>query len=190
MLLAGDEICHTQNGNNNAYCQDNHLSWLHWDLNAEQKEMLAFVQRSIELVNTEPVFQRRRFFHGQGIQGGEAPDIAWLDTSGNEMSEEDWKTSFVRSFGVELYGQSVDVDEHGEVIHGDTLLLLFNADVATHVDFTLPALENGQSYELIFDTAIKDEGVPHPLPGPKYQLTPCSMALLRLVEPKPTVEST
>ncbi|HWB08171.1 MAG TPA: glycogen debranching protein GlgX [Pirellulales bacterium] len=185
MILAGDEICHTQDGNNNAYCQDNEISWLHWDLSAEQKETLAFAQKCIELVNTEPVFQRRRFFHGQGIQGGEAPDIAWLETSGKEMSEDDWKTTFVRSFGVELYGQSIDVDEHGEEIHGATMLLLFNADHATRIDFTLPVLEEGQSYELLFDTAVKDEGVPHPLEGENYQLSPCSMALLRLVEPKP-----
>jgi glycogen operon protein len=185
MILAGDEICHTQKGNNNAYCQDNEISWLNWELTPEQKETLAFAQKCIELVTSEPVFQRRRFFHGQGIQGGEAPDIAWLDTSGKEMSEEDWKTTFVRSFGVELYGQSIDVDEHGEEIHGDTMLLLFNADHATRIDFTLPTLEEGQSYEVLFDTAVKDEGVPHPLEGPNYQLLPCSMALLRLVEPKP-----
>jgi isoamylase len=185
MILAGDEIGHTQNGNNNAYCQDNEISWLHWDLTDEQKDLLEFVQKCIELNKTEPVFQRRRFFHGQGIHGGEATDLAWLDTSGHEMSDEDWKTSFVRSFGVELYGHSIDVDEHGEEINGDTLLLLFNADVATRIDFALPALEQGQSYELIFDTAMKDEGVAHPIEGINYQLAPCSLALLRLVEPPP-----
>ncbi|HVX14945.1 MAG TPA: glycogen debranching protein GlgX [Pirellulales bacterium] len=183
MILAGDEMGHTQNGNNNAYCQDNELSWLSWDLNDEQQALLTFVQKCIELNKSEPVFQRRRFFHGQGIQGGEAPDIAWFDTSGNEMSDEDWKTSFVRSFGVELYGQAIDVDEHGAEISGDTLLLLFNADVATRIDFTLPALEEGQTYELIFDTAVNDEGVKHVIEGTKYQLAPCSLALLRLVDP-------
>ncbi|HET6884108.1 MAG TPA: glycogen debranching protein GlgX, partial [Pirellulales bacterium] len=95
MILAGDEISHTQNGNNNAYCQDNEISWLHWDLTDEQKGLMDFVQKCIALNKNEPVFQRRRFFHGQGIQGGEAPDIAWYDTAGNEMSDEDWKTSFV-----------------------------------------------------------------------------------------------
>ena len=183
MVLAGDEIGHTQKGNNNAYCQDNDLSWLHWDLGDEQKSLRDFVQKCIELNKNEPVFQRRRFFHGQGIQGGEAPDIAWFDTSGNEMSEEDWKTSFVRSFAVELYGQSIDVDEHGEEINGDTLLLLFNADHATRIDFTLPALEAGQKYELILDTAVKDEGTTHVVEGPVYQLAPCSLAMLKLVEP-------
>ena len=185
MILAGDEICHTQNGNNNAYCQDNEISWLHWDLTEEQKELMEFVQKCIALNKTEPVFERRRFFHGQGIQGGEAPDIAWYDTSGHEMSDEDWKTSFVRSFGVELYGQSIDVDEHGEEINGDTLLLLFNADHATRIDFTLPALEPGQKYELMYDTAAKDEGVTHVVDGPVYQLSPCSIALFKLIEPPP-----
>ncbi|OYV81759.1 MAG: glycogen debranching enzyme, partial [Planctomycetia bacterium 21-64-5] len=183
MILAGDELGHTQNGNNNAYCQDNEITWLHWDLSGEQKTLHEFVQKCINLNRNEPVFGRRRFFHGQGIQGGEAPDIAWFDTSGNEMSEEDWKTSFVRSFGVELYGQSIDVDEHGEEIHGGTLLILFNADHATQIDFALPALEAGQSYELVLDSARAGEGVPHPVAEPHYQLAPCSLALLRLVEP-------
>ncbi|HET6884116.1 MAG TPA: hypothetical protein VFI31_28435, partial [Pirellulales bacterium] len=91
----------------------------------------------------------------------------------------------VRSFGVELYGQSIDVDEHGEEINGDTLLLLFNADHATRIDFTLPALEPAQKYELMFDTATKDEGVTHLVEGPVYQLSPCSIALFKLIEPPP-----
>ncbi|HJT32658.1 MAG TPA: glycogen debranching protein GlgX [Pirellulales bacterium] len=184
MILAGDEISHTQQGNNNAYCQDNELTWLNWNLTPEQTKLLEFTRKCIAIVSQEPVFQRRRFFHGQGIQGGEAPDIAWLDTSGNEMSEEDWKTSFVRSFAVELFGQSIDTDEHGEEINGDTMLLLFNADHATRIDFTLPALENGQQWQLLLDTAVTgDAEDEHLVEGPQYGLAPSSLALLRLREP-------
>lgn len=183
MLLAGDEIGHSQKGNNNAYCQDNELSWLNWELTPERQSLLKFVQKCIAIVDEQPVFQRRRFFHGHEIHGGEAPDIAWLDTSGNEMSEEDWRTSFVRSFGVELFGENVDVDEHGEHINGDTLLLLFNADHATKIDFTLPALENGEHWQLVLDTARPQDEAQETVAAPQYPLEPCSVALLRLLKP-------
>ncbi|HEX7450250.1 MAG TPA: glycogen debranching protein GlgX [Pirellulales bacterium] len=189
MILAGDEIGHTQKGNNNAYCQDNEITWLNWNLSPEQTRLLEFTRKCIAIISEKPVFQRRRFFHGQGIQGGEATDIAWLDMSGKEMSEEDWKTSFVRSFGVELFGQSIDVDEHGEEINGDTMLLLFNADHATRIDFTLPELEEGQSWQLVLDTAVSGEGEDaHEVEGPHYGLAPSSLALLRLREPPPAAE--
>jgi isoamylase len=184
MILSGDELGKTQSGNNNAYCQDNEISWLNWELKPEQKALLAFTRRTIALVKQEPVFQRRRFFHGQGIQGGEATDIAWLDTSGNEMSDEDWKTKFVRSFGVELFGQSLDVDEHGEEINGNTLLLLFNADHATQVEFTLPTLEEGQHWRLVLDTTDGEERPERVIDEPRYSLTPSSMAVFRLLEPE------
>ncbi len=189
MILSGDEIGHTQKGNNNAYCQDNEITWLNWNLSSEQTKLLEFTRKCIAIISEQPVFQRRRFFHGQGIQGGEATDIAWLDMSGKEMSEEDWKTSFVRSFGVELFGQSIDVDEHGEEINGDTMLLLFNADHATRIDFTLPELEEGQSWQLVVDTAVSGEGEEaHEVEGPQYGLAPSSLALLRLREPPPAAE--
>jgi glycogen operon protein len=181
MILAGDEISHTQKGNNNAYCQDNELTWLNWDLNEEQRSLLKFVQKCIAIVKEEPVLQRRRFFHGHAIHGGEAADIAWLETSGAEMSEEDWSTSFVRSFGVELFGQEVDVDEHGEQIDGDTLLLLFNADHATKIDFSLPALEEGQRWQLVLDTANHQDESQRLIDSPQYPLEPSSLALLRLL---------
>src|SRR6185503_18057161 len=92
MILAGDEFSHTQQGNNNAYCQDNELTWLNWNLNQEQQSLLKFVQKCIAIVKEEPALQRRRFFHGHAIHGGEAADIAWLATSGHEMSDEDWQT--------------------------------------------------------------------------------------------------
>jgi len=131
------------------------------------------------------VLQRRRIFHGHAIHGGEALDIAWLDTSGHEMSDEDWQTSFVRSFGVELFGQEVDLDEHGEQINGDTLLLLFNADHATKIDFTLPELEEGQRWQLVMDTALPEDESQRVIDSPQYPLEPCSLAMLRLLLPEP-----
>ncbi len=145
MLLAGDEIGHTQNGNNNAYCQDNEISWLNWKLDPQQESLVAFVRRLIAFYKAQPVFHRRRFFHGKAIQGSEAPDIAWLDPSGKEMSDDAWKNSNVRSLGVQLFGENVDVDSHGESINGDTILILFNADHAQTIPFHLPPTGSGNA---------------------------------------------
>ena len=99
MLLGGDEIGHTQHGNNNAYCQDNELTWLNWELAADQKELLNFVHRVIKVCHEQPVFHRRRFFHGRALKGAEAREIAWLDPNGKEMSDEAWNAPFVRCLG-------------------------------------------------------------------------------------------
>ena len=88
---------------------------------------------SIKVFHEQPVFHRRRFFHGRALNGVDAREIAWLDPSGKEMSDEAWHAPFVRCLGVQLFGQSIDVDAHGETIRGDTMLLLFNAD-HTHSD--------------------------------------------------------
>src|SRR5476649_1395296 len=80
----------TQNGNNNAYCQDNEISWCHWDLSDRQQELLAFTRRILEIYHDEPVFHRRRFFHGMAIEGEEARDIAWLNPDGNEIAADAW----------------------------------------------------------------------------------------------------
>ena len=79
MLLAGDEIGHTQNGNNNAYCQDNEITWLNWKLDERQKKLLDFVRRVIAIYHEEPTLHRRRFFHGKSLHGDQSPEIAWLD---------------------------------------------------------------------------------------------------------------
>jgi len=126
MLLAGDEMGNTQNGNNNAYCQDNDISWLNWDLSEPQQRLLRFTQRLLEIWREQPVFHRRRFFQGKYIEGEGAPDIAWLNTDGSEMPGDAWKQSFVRCLGVLLFGDSIDIDKAGEEISGSTLLLLFN----------------------------------------------------------------
>jgi glycogen operon protein len=177
MLLAGDEFGHTQGGNNNAYCQDNDISWLHWQLEPDQEALLKFARRVITLFHEQPVFHRRRFFHGQAIQGEEAPEIAWFDPTGVEMSDKAWKSGFVRCLGVQLFGGDIDVDEHGESIRGDTMLLLFNADHANTIPFVLPPAGDGEPWELVFDTAegTSDSGVKV---SDTYPLQPCSAVVL------------
>jgi isoamylase len=178
MLRGGDEIGHTQQGNNNAYCQDNELSWLDWNLDPQRLSLLEFVRGVTAIFHEQPVFHRRRFFHGKAIQGAAAPDIAWLDPSGKEMSDQAWKESFLRCLGVLLYGKNIDIDQHGDQIDGDTMLLMFNADHASAVTFTLPPHENAQSWELLVDTGRDDAKLPQPVEK-CYELSPCSAAVLR-----------
>jgi isoamylase len=179
MMLAGDEFGNTQNGSNNAYCQDNDISWLNWDLNPQQESLLKFTRKVIAFFHEQPVFHRRRFFHGQAIQGEEAPEIAWLDPSGVEMSGESWENGFVRCLGVQFFGGTIDVDDNGEWIRGDNVLLLFNADHANTIPFVIPKPEEpGEPWELIFDTA--DDSLTKVLePDQAYPLQPCSMAVFR-----------
>jgi glycogen operon protein len=178
MLLSGDEFGHTQHGNNNAYCQDNEITWLHWDLTPQQQALVKTVRQMIRTFHDEPVFHRRRFFHGKAIQGAEATEIDWLDPSGSEMSSEAWRASYVRCLGVKLAGGNIDVDEHGEAIRGSSILMLFNADHANQILFTLPPPKEGGPWELLFDTA-RPEGDPPPAVGEKYELEPVSVVMFR-----------
>jgi glycogen operon protein len=178
MLRAGDEIGQTQRGNNNAYCQDNDISWLNWDLTEAEESLLKFTRRVTALFSEQPVFNRRRFFHGQPIQGDEAPEISWLDPSGATMSMEAWNKAEVRCLGVELFGGNIDVNERGESINGDTMLLLFNADHGKPIPFVLPAPENGTPWELVFDTDKPDAELGATVEN-KYLLAPCSVVALR-----------
>src|SRR5205807_138596 len=107
MLYAGDELAHTQNGNNNAYCQDNDLTWLNWDLSDPQKEFLEFVRKLTKIWKEQPVFQRRKFFYGRSIRGSGIKDISWFGPNGEEMSDEDWGAGFVRCLGMRLAGDQI-----------------------------------------------------------------------------------
>ena len=177
MMLAGDEMGHTQHGNNNAYCQDNEISWLNWELTPDRESLLKFVRRVVALFHEQPVFHRRRFFHGKPIQGSDTPDIVWLEPSGVPMGNDAWNASEVRCLGVELFGGNIDVDEHGETIRGDTLLLLFNADHGHAIPFVLPK-PDGEPWVLEFDTA-KDGEEGTLADAKQYVLEPCSMVVLR-----------
>jgi isoamylase len=189
MLLAGDEMGKSQQGNNNAYCQDNETTWIQWDLDERQQQLLDFTRRVMKILHEEPVFQRRRYFHGRAIEGQNAPDIAWLSPDGEEMTGEAWDTGWTRSLGVQLCGEDLDVDERGEQIASDTLLLLFNADHANTIDFTLPNGVDGTCWDRMFDTFDVKLGSETFKAHEQYHLGPCSVALFRRQQPPVEIDA-
>lgn len=152
MLLAGDEIGRTQQGNNNAYCQDNALSWVNWQLDQQQHELLAFTKFLIRLFHQHPVLRRRKFFQGRRIRGSEVKDLTWLRPDGQEMTEDDWNNWDTRGLGLRLAGDAIEeVDTRGQRIRDDTLLILLNAHHEP-LSFTLPLQRDEGHWELILDT--------------------------------------
>ncbi len=154
MLLYGDEFGRTQNGNNNAYCQDNETSWIDWNKNSQHDVQLQFTRLLTKLRHDHPVFRRRRFFDGKPLHvAGEAlRDIAWFTPSGTEMTQSDWDTGYAKSVAVFLNGDAIpSPDPRGQKVVDDSFLLLFNAADA-EIDFTLPAAEYGERWEIAVDT--------------------------------------
>jgi glycogen operon protein len=152
MLLAGDAHGRTQRGNNNAYCQDNEISWVGWDLDFEDLGLLAFVQRVIALRKAHPVFRRRSFFQGRSIKGTSIKDILWLNPNGNELTDEEWQHSFARCLGLFLSGEGLDErDRQGRPVADDSFLLLLNAH-SDAIPFRLPVIESGTEWLLLIDT--------------------------------------
>jgi glycogen operon protein len=184
MLLGGDELGHNQRGNNNAYCQDNDLTWLNWDLSDAQKEFLQFVRKVIEVRQKEPVLHRRRWFQGRSIRGSDAKDLSWFEPSGREMTDEAWHAGFVKCLGMRQAGDVIDdVDERGERIVGDTLLLLLNAHHEP-IPFTLPPQLPDQCWELMVDTANMNAEPARFEGGQQYRLQGRSLVLLRAIPRK------
>jgi glycogen operon protein len=176
MIRAGDELSHSQRGNNNAYCLDNEISWLDWDLDSRERDFLEFVRRVIRLWQSNPVLKRRRFFQGRPIRGG-VKDIVWFAPSGEEMTDQNWSQPSARCLGVRLAGDAIEeVDSRGEPIVGDTLMLLFNADHRT-IPFRLPAAAE-EVWRPVLDTAVPDRNEA-PLRGQRYPLHARSMAVLK-----------
>jgi glycogen operon protein len=154
MLLAGDEIGRTQRGNNNAYCQDNELSWIDWA--AADLDLVYFTVSLLAFRRAHPVFRRRRWFEGRPLHGEDVRDIAWFTPAGVEMSEEDWKVGFAKSLIVYLNGQAIPSrGPRGEAIVDDTFLLCFNAHHET-MQFRLPGEPFGRRWHRVIDTADPD----------------------------------
>ena len=153
MIAHGDEMGRTQHGNNNAYAQDNELSWVHWDLSERDAELLEFTRRVARLRREHPTFRRRKFFRGRQIRGSDVRDIVWLSPDGTEMTDDEWTSGYVRCFGMALGGEAMEEwDEHGQQIRDENFLLLFNADGAA-IDFTLPDFGRSRGWCVMLDTA-------------------------------------
>jgi len=153
MLLSGDEMGRSQDGNNNAYCQDNELSWLKWEDRDANLELLGFTRALVDLRRSHPVLRRRGWFQGRPLRGRDVADVCWFDPSGDEMGDDQWEEGFVRSLGVFLNGDAIPYpDDRGQRIRDDSLLLWFNAH-DDQVDFTVPDGRFGTAWELLLDTA-------------------------------------
>jgi glycogen operon protein len=178
MMLAGDELSHTQNGNNNTYCQDNELSWLDWHLDERKQRFLDFVKRATQIWKEQPVLKRRKFLQGRSIRGAGITDVSWFSPTGKEMSDQDWG-GHVKCLGMRLAGDRIgEVDEQGNPIVGETLLLLLNAHHEP-IPFTLPATRETHSWERLYDTA-EDAAPPNKQKGGEaYLVRDRSVALFR-----------
>jgi len=169
MLLAGDEFGRTQEGNNNAYCQDNEISWLNWELKDKGKSLTSFVRQLTELRRKYPVLRRSRFVNGEANEAG-IRDVTWINAAGTEMQDKQWADGLMRCFGMLLDGraQATGIRRPGE---DASLLMVFNAhdDV---VEFTLPKPAGGGDWRLLFDTNLADDAEKGVFrPGQKYKVT-------------------
>jgi glycogen operon protein len=181
MLLAGDEFGRTQQGNNNAYCQDNEISWVDWELQSEQLGLMAFVRRLVQLRMSHPILHRRRFFEGRAIHRGGTKDILWLAPDGSEMSDQAWHEWHARVLGVVLVGdQLYESDDHGHQLKDHNFLLLLNAHHEP-ITFVLPSLPHKGRWYTLFDTS-RNGGLRADdtyTAGDEYTLTGRSVALLQ-----------
>ena len=157
MICGGDEIARTQRGNNNAYCQDNGISWYDWE--HADMALHAFARDLIRVRSEHPVFQRRRWFQGRPIRGQDVSDIGWFTPGGTEMSEQDWNTGYAKSLGVFLNGNAIPTrDEHNRRMIDDSFYVMFNAHSDT-VEFVLPESKWGEAWTIAFDTSETPEHV-------------------------------
>jgi isoamylase len=153
MLLGGDELSRTQGGNNNAWCQDNEISWFDWEIDEREQRLLDFSRRTIALRREHPVFRRNVFFSGSGDN---LPDVWWMRPDGRKMTQRDWRNDQAHAIGVFLNGDEVGMETpRGEEVHDDSFLVLFNA----HYDpltFRMPTRRFGRQWEVELSTAEPD----------------------------------
>ena len=182
MICHGDEMGRPQAGNNHVYCQDNELSWVNWNLNATQQDLLHFTRRVIKLRKDHPVLRRRRFFYGDAAHGGESKlqEIGWLRPSGEHMRDEDWTAWYARSLMVYVNGHAIsEPDRRGEKIVDNSFLLLVNAS-EEDIEFTIPTEPTGTSkaWKVVIDTQ-PTKGLPRKLkPKAKVEVESHSLCLL------------
>lgn len=184
MIRGGDELSQSQQGNNNAYCQDSELSWLKWELSPSEFEFLEFTRKVVALWRDHPVFQRRHFFQGRPLRGGDVRDITWLTSSGHVMTDADWHKETARCLGIQLSGDLIDeVDDVGQQIHDDTMLLLLNSSPDA-MPFSLPKVSEAANWSLVLDTALPKFRAVRKSPCSTVKLAARSMTVWQLKELK------
>ncbi|MDA1096534.1 MAG: glycogen debranching protein GlgX [Chloroflexi bacterium] len=177
MILSGDEIGKTQGGNNNAYCQDNEISWINWD--EADTELLEFTRELIRLQRDHPVFRRRRWFQGHSIRGSDLKDIGWFKPTGDEMSDDDWNVGFARSLGVFINGQAIlSAGPRGERVVDDSFLVLFNAGDEPS-SFVVPAGDWSRTWVPVLTTTSMEWEAFHYHPGDPIPVSERSITILR-----------
>jgi isoamylase len=184
MILACDPLGRTQRGNNNAYCQDNELSWIDWHVNSSQLEFLDFVRHVIAIRKAHPMFRRGSFFQGRAIRGAAVKDIVWLTPDGDEMTDEEWTQSFARCLGMFLAGREMgEDDDQGRPLIDDDFILLLNSHHEP-IPFIIPPLPLPSSWQVVVDTSHADwqsVGERRYVAGDAFPLQERSLALLRRV---------
>jgi isoamylase len=179
MMLAGDEFGRTQKGNNNAYCQDNEISWLDWRPDPKGQGLVRFVKKLTALRRKFPILRRNRFLTGEFNQALEIKDVTWINANGHEMTGEEWADANMRCFGMLMDGraQVTGIRQRGQ---DATLLMILNAHFDA-VSFVLPEAAWGSSWSLLIDTNIPDFDAAKSLKaGDTYLVTARSLLLLDL----------
>ena len=178
MLCGGDEIGRTQRGNNNAYCQDNEISWYNWNLTESQHQLFDFVCRVIALRRKHPALRRRKFFRGRKIRGADVKDITWLRSDGHEMTDAEWDAAWVRSIGLRMDNHNLgEMDASGRLLSDDDLFLILNAH-HEGVHFTIPLWDSEDPWEVELDTSNVDRAE---TVGPGQGLTVSGRSVVLLV---------
>jgi len=198
MIGGGDEMGRTQQGNNNAYAQDNEISWFDWNLDDRKKALIEFTRKLVAFRLAHPNFHRRKFFQDRKISPGsagrhrigefEVQDIAWFRPDGHEMTEDEWKAGWVRCLGMRLSGRTLnDVDGRGDPIYDDTFLFCLNPH-HEHIQFYLPQCSTACHWEVVFDTREATIGDPKGFTGPAYDMLEHSAVLFREADPNAPAE--
>ena len=186
MLCGGDEIGHSQMGNNNAYCHDNELSWYDWDLDDRRKKLLKFTKCLTKIRHEHPVLRRRKFFHGRPIRGKGIKDIMWLRPDGKEMTDEDWDSPWIHCIGMLLIGKvPEEIDENGESLNDDDFFVIQNSyhePISFNISTPLPGIK----WEVLIDTNVLDVTVGQSAvnSGEPIEIAARSCVLLRRLEGK------
>jgi glycogen operon protein len=185
MICGSDELSRTQQGNNNAYCQDNEISWYHWDLTPEKRDFLEFVRYVIQLKRQNPVLRRRKFFQGRPLRGLGVKDVSWYGSNGKELPDEAWNAPSMRGLGVRLAGEMADeYDEQGNPVVGQTLFFALNAHHEA-VTFQLPSSPRRERWVRILDTAAELWGRRHHMRSRAFPLQGRSVVVFQLQTPSP-----